>query len=92
MHRFKQASKEAIMKIFYLASMGTAFIICFFAFVFFPLPLGNATLFHLNAFSVTLHSALNVAMFIILGWVLLKSRANYLVAVDVKHSTVIARK
>jgi hypothetical protein len=83
---------EQAMKIFYLVSMTTAFVICFVAFILFPLPLGNAVLFRLDAFDVTFHSFLNCCMGVILVWVLLKSEHNYLVAVDVKHSTVIARK
>jgi uncharacterized membrane protein len=80
------------MKLFYLVSMGTAFFICTLAFVLFPIPYANAVLFHLDSFGVTFHSFLNCFMIATLIWVFLKSNRNYLVAVDVKHSTVIARK
>lgn len=84
------------MRKLYLLAMGIAFLVCIVSVVRFPF-LGDAlVLFHIDilggSFPLSLHSFINCAVAVLLGWVFLKSWSNYLKVVGVKHSTVIERR
>lgn len=93
---FAEQAKERSMRKLYLVAMALSFLTCIVSVVRFPF-LGDAlVLFHIDAFGgsfpLSLHSLVNCAAVLLLGWVFLKSWNNSLKVVGVKHSTVIERR
>lgn len=85
-------SKIRFQKALYLVPLSFALIFAWVFLLNWPFDHQNDVLFHINTFAVTVHHIFDLAITIILIWVFDKSRKNCLIAFDVKHSTVIARK
>lgn len=81
-----------LKRVIYFTTLFVVFIGAYSFYAHFPFPDENTTAFHFNTAVVTWRVVVNVLVFIGLAALYIISARNFLVAIDVKHTTVIQKK